>query len=89
MDDDDEGSISSHRSTKAVLTLNLAIEGDSTKFGKIKTRSQLRDALSRIGSDCQVEDCLLSAELLWTPEERSDFLTSEDVYADYPNLYPL
>jgi uncharacterized membrane protein len=75
--------------TAAVVSINLAIEGDSTKFSKIKTRNELRAALSRVAADSKMEDCLLSAEIMWTPEDRSETLSSQDVYADYPSLYPL
>jgi uncharacterized membrane protein len=78
-----------YRVTAAVVSINLAIEGDSTKFSKIKTRNELRAALSRVAADSQIEDCLLSAEILWTPEDRSETLSNQDVYADYPSLYPL
>ena len=78
-----------HQSTKAVVTLNIVIEGDSTKFRKIRTRSQLREALSKISADSEVGDCLVSGELMWTPEERSDHLTEEDLIVEYPSLYPL
>lgn len=91
--DNSEGSSTAiddpYRATAAVVNINLAIEGDSTKFSKIKTRNELRAALSRVASDSQIEDCLLSAEILWTPEDRSETLSNQDVYADYPSLYPL
>ena len=78
-----------YRATAAVVSINLAIEGDSTKFSKIKTRNELRAALSRVAADSQIEDCLLSGEIMWTPEDRSETLSNQDVYADYPSLYPL
>lgn len=77
------------RATIAVVTINLCIEGDSTKITKIKNRIELHSALSRIASDCQVGDCLLSAEVLWSPESRTERITSEDIYANYPSLFPL
>ena len=77
------------QSTAAVVTLNLAIEGDSTKLPLIRSRSDLASTLRRIAADAQVEDCLLSAEILWAPEESSDQLSSDDVYVDYPELVPL
>ena len=77
------------RATCAVVSISLCIEGDSTKIPSIRSRQGLREALAKISADSQVDDCLVSAEVLWTPEERSDTLSQEDVYADYPNLYPL
>jgi uncharacterized membrane protein len=77
------------RATVAVVTINLCIEGDSTKVSKIRNHIELHSALSRIASDCQVDDCLLSAEVLWSPESRTERITSEEIYADYPTLFPL
>lgn len=77
------------KATAAVVSINLAIEGDSTNFKNgIRYRQDLLDALSKIASDAQVDDCLLSAEVLWAPEERNELLTKNDIYADYPDLMP-
>ena len=77
------------RATVAIVTINLCIEGDSTRVSQIRNRVELESALSRIASDCQVDECLLSAEVIWTPEGRTEKLTSEEVYAEYPSLFPL
>lgn len=77
------------RSTAAVVSLTVCIEGDSTKIPKIKNRIELREALSKVASDAQVDECLLSAEVLWTPEDKLDTLSTEELIADYPSLYPL
>jgi uncharacterized membrane protein len=77
------------RATAAVVTINLCIEGDSTRIAKIRNRAELQAVLSRIASDAQVDDCLLAGEVLWSPEDRSESLAAEDIYADYPTLYPL
>jgi uncharacterized membrane protein len=75
--------------TNAVVSIKISIEGDSTRMPNISYRQNLRDALERIASDAQVEDCLVSAEILWSPEERNDRLTSDEIYASYPDLIPL
>jgi uncharacterized membrane protein len=72
--------------TVAIVTINFAIEGDATKLPSIRTRDDLRHALFRISSDAQVADCLLTAEVLWSPEDSSETLSRESVYADYPDL---
>jgi uncharacterized membrane protein len=72
--------------TLAVVTLTISIEGDSTILPTIKTRSQLREALSRIAADAQVDDCLLGGEVLWAPEGTTEVMTEEEVLADYPDL---
>lgn len=77
------------KATQAVVTLNLAIEGDSTVLTKINSRQDLLKVLSQIASDAQVEDCLLSGEVLWAPEGPGEVLTRDDLYVDYPELRPL
>jgi uncharacterized membrane protein len=71
------------------VTINLAIEGDKTMLPSIRFRQDLLDSLSKIAADAQVEDCLLSAEILWSPEDRNEVLPPEDVIADYPELVPV
>lgn len=75
--------------TNAVVSVKLSIEGDSTRMPKIVLRQDLRNALQCIAADAQVEDCLISAEILWSPEESTDRLTADDIYASYPDLIPL
>jgi hypothetical protein len=77
------------KATEAVVTISLAIEGDQTELPEIRSREDLKYALTRIAADAPVEDCLLSAEVLWAPELRSERLTQNDVYSDHPDLYPL
>jgi uncharacterized membrane protein len=76
--------------TVALVTIHLAIEGDSLRsFDNIKSRKVLKDALTRISSDVQCKDCLLAAEVIWSPEEPTDLMTMEDIYVDFPSLYTL
>lgn len=70
----------------AVVTLVLAIDGDSTKIPRIGGIADVEDALRKIASDSKMDDCLQSVEILWTPDERSETLTLQDVIADYPTL---
>lgn len=79
----------SDKATAAIVTISISIQGDRTKLPNIRTRKDVADALSRIAADAPVEDCLLSAEVLWAPEARSDRLTDEDIIAEHPSLYPL
>lgn len=55
----------------------------------IKKRSELRDVLYKISADAKVDDCLVAAEVLWTPDDDTDNMSEPDVYADYPTLFPL
>jgi len=67
--------------TMAVVTILMVIDGDS-----LMKKKEPRDLLQSMERDATVEDCLQSVEILWTPEERSETLTPEDVAADYPDL---
>lgn len=76
--------------TVALVNIHLAIEGNSLRaFDKIRSRSQLKEALLQISSDVLVDDCLLAAEVIWSPEDPSEQMTMEDIYADFPTLYTL
>jgi uncharacterized membrane protein len=74
------------QATVAVVTLLLAIDGDSTKVPAIRSVSDVEEALRTVASDSKVDSCLQSAEILWTPTDRSETLTMRDVIADYPEL---
>ena len=75
------------KATMAVVTLVLAIDGDSTKVPRIRSIADVEGALRQIASDVKVSDCLQGAEILWTPEDRSETLSRRDVIADYPELH--
>ena len=72
-----------------MVTILVAIEGDSTLLPEIKSRASVIEALNRLAIDAQVDDCLLSGELSWAPELRSESLSMQDIYVDYPSLFPL
>jgi uncharacterized membrane protein len=76
--------------TVALVNIHLAIEGNSLRaFDGIKTRKSLKEVLSQISSDVQVEDCLLAGEVIWSPEDSLEQMTMEDIYSDFPTLYTL
>jgi uncharacterized membrane protein len=77
---------SESKATMAVVTLVLSIDGDSTKVPMIRSIGDVEDALRKIASDVKVDDCLTGAEILWTPEDKSETLSFRDVVADYPEL---
>eukprot|EP00586_Coscinodiscus_wailesii_P014744 CAMPEP_0172495632 /NCGR_PEP_ID=MMETSP1066-20121228/73205_1 /TAXON_ID=671091 /ORGANISM="Coscinodiscus wailesii, Strain CCMP2513" /LENGTH=309 /DNA_ID=CAMNT_0013267423 /DNA_START=551 /DNA_END=1480 /DNA_ORIENTATION=- len=74
------------QATVAVVTIILAIDGDHTKIPPIKSFEDIEVALRMIASDVKVDDCLQSAEILWSPEERTETLSRRDIIADYPDL---
>ena len=74
------------KATLAVVTIVFTIEGDNTKIPEIRSVSDVETALTRIAADSEVEDCLISAEVLWTPGDISETITEREMYADYPEL---
>ena len=74
------------KATMAVITLLVAVEGDSTKLPVIRSQSDVEEALAKIAADVKVDGCLQSAEILWSPEERSETLSMKDIVGDYPEL---
>jgi uncharacterized membrane protein len=73
----------------AIVTINFAMEGDSTALPKIGSRDDVHAALSMIASDALVGECLLTAEVLWSPEDPSETLTRESTIVDFPHLVPI
>ncbi len=76
----------SPQATSAVVTIVISIDGDSTKLQQINNIGNLEEALTRIATDVKVDNCLRSAEVLWTPDDNRDFLSERDVIVDYPKL---
>merc|ERR1712159_831566 len=74
------------KATMAVVTFVIAIDGDQTRLNKIDSVTDVEQALRQIASDSTVDDCLQNAEILWTPEDRSEALSVRDIVADYPQL---
>lgn len=69
-----------------VVTILVAAEG-RVRLPKATSRSELKDALSTLGS-IPAED-IYAVEVLWTPEEEGDYFTTEDLAYDYPLLNTL
>ena len=76
-------------STQVVVTIVLEIQGDSTTFdGAGFSITGTKEVLSSIASDALVDDgdCVNAAEVFWTPSERSEVLTRNDIILDFPEL---
>ncbi|CAI5480382.1 unnamed protein product [Closterium sp. Yama58-4] len=69
-----------------VVTVLAATEG-TLRLPEIKSASDLREALTRLGSI--PADELQAVEVLWTPQDDEDTLTERDLLLDYPRLRPL
>lgn len=76
----------SPQATSAVVTIVVSIDGDSTNLPQINSINDLEKALIRLATDVKVDDCLRSAEVLWTPDDKFDVISERDVVVDYPKL---
>eukprot|EP00640_Fibrocapsa_japonica_P001507 CAMPEP_0113934494 /NCGR_PEP_ID=MMETSP1339-20121228/1817_1 /TAXON_ID=94617 /ORGANISM="Fibrocapsa japonica" /LENGTH=388 /DNA_ID=CAMNT_0000936327 /DNA_START=73 /DNA_END=1239 /DNA_ORIENTATION=+ /assembly_acc=CAM_ASM_000762 len=78
--------------TLAVVTIALALRGDSLKsFDGVNNISQAQAALRAISADVATDggENVLAAEVLWTPENPSEVLSKQDVIMDFPELMDL
>ena len=78
--------------TFVVVSLVLELQGDTTTFdGAGYSLSGTREVLSSIASDVIVDRgaCLNAVEVFWTPSERNEVLTREDVILDFPEIIDL
>ena len=50
--------------------------------------AQTKEVLASIASDCLVDDgyCVNAVEVLWTPGEKDEVLTKNDMILDFPEL---
>uniref|UniRef100_A0A7S0ULM4 Uncharacterized protein n=1 Tax=Pseudo-nitzschia delicatissima TaxID=44447 RepID=A0A7S0ULM4_9STRA len=93
-DSEEEGRVEG-TSSLALVQIHIVIEGNMMKpFGvrQTETKKSLQDALLQLSGDLNaVEDCVLSGEVLWSPQqlEQNEVLTEEDIYASHPMLWPV
>jgi uncharacterized membrane protein len=70
-----------------VVTLLLGTADDRPLFKSINSASDLKAVLQRLGALSPVY--LLVYELLWTPQDESDSLSSDELIVNYPELVSL
>lgn len=78
--------------TLVVVSLIVEIQGDETNFeGAGYSLSKTKDVLSSIAADCMVDEgyCLNAVEIFWTPGDRDEVLTKNDLILDFPTLIDL
>lgn len=78
--------------TTVVVSVILEIQGDTTKFeGAGFSIAGTKEVLSSIASDVNVEggDCLNAVEVFWTPSDKDEVLTKQDLIMDFPELIDL
>lgn len=66
-----------------VVTILVGVEG-TLQLPVVNNSDDLRQALRQIGGISS--DRLLTVEILWTPQDSSDTLTSDDMLTGYPDL---
>jgi len=74
--------------TYMVATLVILLR-EGKDLPAINGASDLREAISQIAADVGVEDNLLAAELLWTPEDSNDVMDRDDMFLSFPELVML
>ena len=52
----------------------------------ISQNGDLRDALQNLAAAVSVEDNLLAAEVLWTPEDTNDVMDRDELFLNFPEL---
>jgi len=78
--------------TNVVVSVVVEIQGDETNFeGAGFSRTKTKEVLTSIASDCIVDDgyCLNAVEIFWTPGDREEVLTKNDIILDFPTLIDL
>ena len=78
--------------TTVVVSIILEIQGDTTKFeGAGFSIAGTKEVLSSIASDVNVEggECLNAVEVFWTPSDKDEVLTKQDLIIDFPELIDL
>jgi len=71
--------------TYMVATLVVLLRNGS-ELPAISGVSDLRDAIQQLAADVSVEDNLIAAEVLWTPEDSNDVMERDDMFLNFPEL---
>eukprot|EP00854_Cymbomonas_tetramitiformis_P002026 gene2026-2717_t len=69
-----------------VVTLLAAVDG-AMRMPQVSGAEEMRSALTRLGG-VRV-DQVAAVEVLWTPQDVNDSMTSDELVRDYPKLVPL
>jgi len=71
--------------TYMVATLVVLLRS-GTALPAISSAADLREAIQSLAAEVSVEDNLLGAELLWTPEDANDVMDRDDMFLNFPEL---
>jgi uncharacterized membrane protein len=90
---DRSSSSSSSKPTQMVVSLIVAIQGKSSAYMQksINNLNDVRQILSSLAADAVTDDGdnVMAVEVLWTPCDSGNILTSRDIISDYPELMKL
>lgn len=78
--------------TQAVVSLVVAMRGKSNGYQRaVSSLADVRACLQGLASDSLTDngENVMAVELLWTPVDRGDTVTSRDLIIDYPELIKL
>ncbi len=67
-----------------VVTLIIGTADDKPLFGEVKTTEALKAALEKLGSISP--DYLMVFELLWSPQDKDDSLTYDELLTEYSGM---
>jgi len=71
--------------TYMVATLVVLLRSASP-LPEITGVADLREAISSLAAEVSVEDNLIAAEVLWTPEDSNDIMDRDDMFLNFPEL---
>jgi len=71
-----------------VVTLLVALR-DAPNLPQIRGLEDMRAALAMTSARASIEENLLAAEVLWTPEDPGDSMSREELYLKFPELIDL
>jgi len=71
-----------------VVTVLVALR-DAPNLPQIRGLEDMRAALAMTSARASIEENLLAAEVLWTPEDPSDTMSREELYLKFPELIDL
>lgn len=71
--------------TYMVATLVVLLRNGAA-LPEISGTTDLREAIQTLAAEVSVDDNLMGAELLWTPEDANDVMDREDMFLNFPEL---
>uniref|UniRef100_A0A7S3Z195 Uncharacterized protein n=2 Tax=Lotharella globosa TaxID=91324 RepID=A0A7S3Z195_9EUKA len=80
--------VGANKPSYMIVTVMVALR-DAPNLPTIRGLDEMRSALAMTSARASIEENLLAAEVLWTPEDPEDSLTREEVFLKFPELIDL